>query len=123
MRSDFFAFWLKIIFVVVVAATLVNDGGSILMTHYWIGGEAELVAREALRNYRLFSSETQAVKAAQVRAQQDGAVLTGFQITSSAVRVAIEIPAKSTWVAHRFEGLKPYLSAQDQFDLPLNIRL
>ena len=93
------------------------------MTHYWIGNEAENVAQEALRNYRLSDSQDQAARAAQIRAGQDGAILTGFQITKDAIRVAVEIPAKTTWVAHRIAGLKPYLSARGQFDLPLNVRL
>jgi len=124
MRSDFFSFWVKIIIAVMLAATLVNDGGSVLMSYYRLGDEAERVAQEALRNYRLSgNSQDQALRAAQTKASQDGAVLTGFQITKTAVRVSIEIPAKTTWAAHRIESLKPYLSAKSQFDLSINASL
>ena len=107
MRSDFFVFWIKILIAVAIAATLVNDGGSILMTYYWIGNEAEAVAQEGLRGYRLFNSQDQAVIAARTRAEQDNAILTGFQITKEYLRVSVEIPAKSTWVVHRIESFKP----------------
>ncbi|MDP1809663.1 MAG: hypothetical protein Q8L35_09055 [Actinomycetota bacterium] len=124
MRSDFFSFWVKIIIAAMIAATLVNDGGSVIMTYYRIGDETQRVAEEALRNYKLFShSQEQALRAAQIKAEQSGAVLTGFQITQTAVRVSIEIPSKTTWVAHRIESLKPYLSARGQVDLPLNAGL
>lgn len=121
MRSDFFGFWIKIIIAIAFFAVLINDVGSVIMTYYRIDDETQRVAQEALRNYKLSGkSKIEAERAAITKADQDGAVLTGFQITEADVRVAVEIPARTTWVAHRVESLKPYLSARKQFDLPLS---
>lgn len=124
MSSGFMSFWMKAIIAAMIAATLINDGGSVIMTYYRIGDETQRVAEEALRNYKLSGhSPAQSAEAAQIKAEQRGAVLTGFQITSTAVRVSVEIPAKTTWVAHRIESLRPYLSARGQLDLPLTAGL
>ncbi|HEB12067.1 MAG TPA: hypothetical protein ENI11_00105 [Actinobacteria bacterium] len=120
MRSDYFRTIGILLLVAIIAFTIVNDIGSVLTTHYNVGGEAERVAREALRNYKLTSgSHDQALLAAKLKAEQDGAVLTGFQITQTDIRVAVRLPAKKTWVAHRVAWLKPYLKAEGQLDLPI----
>jgi len=124
VRAYLSSFWLKLLIWTAIGVILVNDGGAILMGYYRVGDEAERVAREALRNYRLYDrSPQQALRAALLKAEQDGALLTGFEITREAVRVAVEIRPGTTWVAHRIKSLRPYLSAQGQIDLPLNTSL
>ena len=121
MRSDFFGFWIKIVIFVVIAGTIINDGGSIIYGYYRVGDEASRVATEGLRGYKLFDrNPDQALASAKLKAEQDGTILTGFQVTREAIRVSIEIPPKTTWVAHRIQSLRPYLSAKGQLDLPLN---
>lgn len=106
-----------------IALTIVNDIGGVVSTHYHIKDETRRVAQEALRNYRLYDrSPDQALVGARLKAKQDGAVLTGFQVTREAIRVSVLIPAKNTWLAHRISGLKPYLQAEGQYDIPLNSR-
>lgn len=120
MRSDFSIAIIKLAFFAAIALALVNDAGSVIYGHYRIGEETKSVAEEARRNFNLNGRSPQlAMAAAQTKAELDGAVLTGFQITRDAVRVSVEIPPKTTWVIHRVSSFAPYLSAVGQLDLPL----
>ncbi|KKK90358.1 hypothetical protein LCGC14_2723800 [marine sediment metagenome] len=120
MKSDNFRTIAIVLLVATIAFTVVNDIGAILTTYYNIDDETKRIANEALRSYKLYSgSHDQALLAAKSKAEQDGAVLTGFQITQTAIRVAVRLPAKRTWVAHRVSWLQPYLQAEGQLDLPL----
>ncbi len=120
MRSEHFRTIAILLFVATIAFTIVNDIGCILTTHYNIREETKRVASEALRSYKLSSgSHDQALLGAKLKAEQDGAILTGFQVTTSVIRVAVKLPAKKTWVVHRIALLKPYLQAEGQLDIPI----
>lgn len=123
MKSDYLAPIIKFLIFATICLTVVNDIGGVVSTHYYIGDETRGVAQEALRNYNLYDrSPDQALAGAKLKAEQDGAVLTGFQVTRKVIRVSVLIPAKNTWLAHRISGLKPYLQAEGQYDIPLNSR-
>lgn len=105
--------------VLALGATLINDIGAVVSTHYRAQDEADRIARAAQAQYALYESAEKALAAAQSAANQDGVTLTGFDVTRSEVRVGIQMPPRTTWVAQRIDPLKTYLSATAQSSIPL----
>lgn len=120
MRSVFFGPIVKLVIAIAVLLTFINDVGVVISSYYHADGEAKSIAQEAFRNYQLADSPDMALKGAQIKALQDGVDLTGFQVTPKFIRVAIEIPPRTTWVAHRVEQLRPLLTAAAQYDLQIH---
>lgn len=119
MSSDFLRSALKAIIILAIGITIVNDAGAIAMGHYRADDEAKRVAEAAQAQFKMFETKGKALAGAEAAANQDGVILTGFEVTSREVRVAVEIPPRTTWVAQRVASLKPYLSASGQASIQL----
>lgn len=112
--------WYKIILIILVLVVVINDIGVVLTGYYYIGDMGKRVAEAAIANYKVSKSEDEAVVAAQEKADNENVILTGFQVTNNMIRISVALPPRKTWVAHRVNALKPYISAKALVELPLN---
>jgi putative aminopeptidase FrvX len=118
MSSGFFGPMIKLVIIIAVAVTVINDAGRIIWGHYMIEDEARRTAMEARRVYQTSKSPSLATDAARLRAERNGGRLTGFRITPISIQAAVEV-TPTTWVAHMIPAIDQYLSAKARHDLSL----
>lgn len=120
MKSFYAGTVIKLFLFVAVMATIINDGGSIVAAQYMLGERVEKIADAAGNNFKVSGSRAEAQREAQLTADAAGMVITSFQITRDKVlNLSVESPNAKTWVAHRIEALRPYLSPRTDYSRPI----
>ena len=116
MKSVFFGAAFKLLIAAAILVVLVNDAGSLASTRYALDERAKQIADRAIQFYGISGSPSRAQVEAEALALQNDTVITNFKIVNKRIlKFTIEVPNRKTWVAHRIEVLKPYLSARKDY--------